>query len=82
MENLGRGWTEAVGSTLALPAGGRDRFRCGLRALPTPGSEEDNGSWALTSDRSTPPPRPIPSSPALGWQEELELYCHPGKNSN
>lgn len=78
VENLWRGWMEAVDPTPTLSSGGRDQFRCGARALPAPGSEEDNGSWALTSDCL--PPLPVPSSPALGWQEKLELYCHPGKN--
>lgn len=39
---------------------------------------QDNGSWAVTSDRLL---GPVLSRAALGWQEELELYCHPGKNS-
>lgn len=26
------------------------------------------------------PVLPVPSSPALGWQEESELFCHPGKH--
>lgn len=69
-----------------------DSLRCsglvGLRKGPlpvwsaapfAPGSEKDNESWALTSD--LPPFHPVTLCPALGWQEELEPYCHPGKNS-
>lgn len=78
VQKMGRGWMEAVDSLLTLSSGGRDQFRCGTGALHAPDSERDNGSWALTSDCL--PPLPVPSNPALGWQEELELYCHPGKN--
>lgn len=45
--------------------------------LPVRSVEKDNRSWALTSDRPPPPCRA-----ARGWQEELELYCHPGKSSS
>lgn len=86
MENLGRGGGKAAGgsqldSTMALSAFEEGtKFRCGSGALLSAGSDEDNGSWALTSDHRLPPHHPITSSPALGWQEELELYCHPGRN--
>lgn len=47
------------------------------RSLQAPRRTMEAGRWPLTAS-----PRPVPCSPALGWQEELELYCHPGKNSN
>lgn len=41
---------------------------------------QDNGSWVLTSDRLPSLPCPVLF---LGWQEELEPYCHSGeKNKN
>lgn len=63
----GRTWSSA----------GRSWFRWGGRPLPAPGSEQDNGSWALTP--ACLPVLPVESNPALRWQEESELFCHPGK---
>lgn len=37
---------------------------------------QDNGSWVLTSDRLPFLPCPVLF---LGWQEELEPYCHSGE---
>lgn len=51
----------------------------GSETLPAPGSKEDNGSWVLTLAACLPV-LPVPSTPALGWQEESDLFCHPGKH--
>lgn len=39
---------------------------------------QDNGSWVLTSDRLPSLPCPVLF---LGWQEELEPYCHSEKKT-
>lgn len=47
----GRTWSSA----------GRSWFRWGGRPLPAPGSEQDNGSWALTPCLPPSPPRRVQS---------------------
>lgn len=49
------------GETGGGSSGGRSWFRWGRRPLPAPGSEEDNGSWALTPCMPQSSPSPIQS---------------------
>lgn len=93
-EGLGGMWLEVCRGESGEGADGGSRLDSGLagwRKGPVPvwsastaRSRLRGGQWNLGVDLwpLPPPTRPIPSSPALGWQEELELYCHPGKNSN
>lgn len=59
-------------------SGGRSRFRWGRRPLPAPGSEEDNGSWALTPRLPPSPPSPVQSCFGMAGRVGAVLSCRKG----
>lgn len=73
VDNLGRGHgrleegagSAGVGDRCLLQGSAKGQWEQGVDPPPTP---------------ACLPVLPVTSSPALGWQEEWELFCHPGKH--